>query len=423
MVRNKSFCFSPLSFISTILLFFFQKISLFCMSVICSVIALNLTETHGNDSSHGKRIKRENYRLNISNLRQPYVYDCCPTAVQCILQYFGYSTEVRVLRVEIGAFTHRTSFNWGQPRSPEGSELLNVLGVFNRYIRSQNLNNNRQYRLTHIIFGMELDVLIRESLRQNMPLIIATSGHVVVINGIQGNTIEYMDPADGAFHTVDYEQMVNGLRNASYLIHYDSGLPLHQNTVEVSAMCLGTRMPIADFPSCFSSTFRYNRRKRSSMETATNNKIIIKRSSDSRDTVYDSRDNNDLLEPNWDNLYFEPERDAFVVTCRSGPNQITFTISLRTALGLARVYMTRTQNDFIHYATALCWQMRQKDETCWGGHIHTSDHIAMAEFLNDNFKTLKERIVSLMESNGRFKSVRIVTDRNKSMNEFELVDY
>lgn len=207
------------------------------------------------------RVKRDDddLRLNVRGSKQPYVYDCAPTSVQCILLYFGVWRDVVALRNEIQTFGHQRRFNWGEPRSPEGSTLENVLEVLNNYISSGNLNQNRRYRITYILFGMRVDELIRESLRQNMPLIIAANAHVRVINGIRGNVVTIMDPADGEFHDVDYDTLMRESGSEAYLIHYNSGASVSAPAVETMELCLGTSLPIPEFPSCFLPDFRYSR--------------------------------------------------------------------------------------------------------------------------------------------------------------------
>lgn len=149
-----------------------------------------------------------------------------------------------------------------------------------------------------------------------------------------------------------------------------------------------------------------------SLQISGNNRT--KRSSDTRDPIYDPRDNNESLEPNWDDLYYEPENDFFDVRCVDlGADKITLVVSLRTALGLARVYLTRTKDDFVHYGTALCWQMKQQDDTCWGGNIATSDRETMANVIYDHFNVLKDAISSMLK-NKNHKSIRIETNRSKS---------
>lgn len=215
------------------------------------------------DSHHGTRVKREaiNYRLNVPHLRQPYVTDCAPTTVQCILFYFGRSTEVMLLRQEMGTIRDMTRYPWGEKvRLPEGTDLESLTAVLNIHIRNGNLNQNRQYRITFISFGLRVDELIRESLRVNMPLILATNSHVRVINGIQGNIVELMDPADGQFHHIEYDVLMNNwnLGINSFLIHYNSTRFTAEDPVEIVRMCIEGSMPQSEFLACVFPDFRYN---------------------------------------------------------------------------------------------------------------------------------------------------------------------
>lgn len=92
---------------------------------------------------------------------------------------------------------------------------------------------------------------------------------------------------------------------------------------------------------------------------------------------------------------------------------MALTISLRTTLSLVRVYLQRTPSDFRHYAVALCWQMKQIDDTCWGGEISTYDHEVMANVLFNNFHLLIENLRSAV-IDGRTRGLRIETDRDTS---------
>lgn len=135
--------------------------------------------------------------VNVRSIKQQYSNWCWAACGECVLSYYGKNTQQnKLVEYVFGSSIYNKAATGQQTRN-----AIAYYGVDGTWVENS------------VSYG-----IISGQIKKDAPLIAgrsySTYGHMVVISGFDGtsgtNYIEYMDPADGTFHSSSYTSFKGG---------------------------------------------------------------------------------------------------------------------------------------------------------------------------------------------------------------------
>ncbi|UZQ30665.1 MAG: ribosome-inactivating family protein [Spiroplasma phoeniceum] len=131
---------------------------------------------------------------------------------------------------------------------------------------------------------------------------------------------------------------------------------------------------------------------------------------------------NDYYEQwSWKKVYFEilvdnenplyDKEDFFqVYYVSAGHDKIKTNLSLKTALGIEKMFYENRKTDFMIYLSNLFKKMEQKDNTAWLGSITDTDHSTLVDFIYEHYSYFHNKVLEL-SINKNYNTIEIETNR------------
>ncbi len=384
-----------------------------------------------------EKLSSINLEVVVPTVRQTESFSCGPAIAESLLRSLGlgnlrrlntqlYTCQQRLIStMETTLQTENFNFLGG------GTIVTNWANTINNYIINGGLNNFRRY-VTHSLnpsindptlagstrVGVDYNnytnlniflSLIYNSLNNSMPVALGFTGrfndneprrnHFILINGIYRNTstdnnlyFNYMDPDGGVMRRFSSNQLNSLLSNGGFLIYHDPRTIGHNIQIHESM----------EIGNCLNPVIQTN-----------NFYCEINLSFNRTDRFVRQINNNQCPVINKDNPFFQ-KNDVFEVDYQFlAHDKIKLKISLKTSLGIEKMFFENNGNKFNEYLIELFKKMPKHDNTGSGGSITDDDYNVMKDFIYNNYSYFHNAFKNL-QNNNKYNWILVNIDRGTS---------